>query len=215
MHLSSARAACPPRASALFALLSAAAALLLPRTTLAFEHRNSVGIGYQSGHIATDSAGSFHFRSFPLSFAGRYGGDWAAQLRMSLLFPLRARQGDEAFSPRAEYDKTQQYDAFLAPNFRFTRLLGWEIDAGLGAHFHFVRFRSTHYVEWSSAAMGMGLSAAGRTPLSEEFWGGHGELGLHGDINYDFIDFSRGGDLTGGVQAQFHVSVGWAMGTAQ
>ena len=178
----------------------------------AFEHHHSVGIGYQSGHLATDEAGSFHFRSFPVSYLGRYGGDWAAELRLSTLFPLRARQGDLAFSPRAKYDRTQQYDALLAPNYCFSEVSGFDIDTSLGAHFHFVRFQSTEYVEWSSAALGVAAGATARTPLSEEFWGGHGELAVRGDLAYDFIDLSRGGHLNGGVQAAFFVYVGWAMG---
>ncbi len=179
----------------------------------AFEHRHSVGIGYQSGHIATDEAGSFHFRSFPLAYLGRFGGPIGAELRIATLFPLRARQEDIAFAPRAEYDRTQQYDALVAANYRFSEILGWELESGLGPHFHYVRFQSTEYVEWSSAAMGLGISTTGRTPISEEFWGGHGELGVRGDISYDFIDLSRGGHMNGAVQAQLLVLVGFAMGT--
>lgn len=187
-------------------------ALVLPSSALAFEHRHSVGIGYQSGHIATEEAGVFHFRSFPVSYLGRLGGPIGVELRVATLFPLRARQENVAFAPRAEYDRTQQYDALVAPTYRFSKLVGWEIEAGLGPHFHYVRFQSTEYVEWSSAAMGLGTSATGRTPISEEFWGGHGELGIRGDISYDFIDLSRGGHMNGAVQAQFLVFVGWAMG---
>lgn len=178
------------------------------------ENRHGVGIGFQSSHIATDSAGSFGIRSFPVSYTGRYGGEWAAQVRLSVFFPLRANQDDISFSPRAEYDGTQQFDTFVAPNLRFTEVYGWDIDSGLGAHFHYVRFHSTRYVEWSSAAMGLGIATSARTPIGKEFWNGRGELGVHGDLSYDFIDLSRGGDLTGAVQGQLMVSISWAMGLA-
>ncbi len=185
---------------------------LIGRGAAAFEQRHAIGVGYQAGVISAEDAGAFHFRSFPVGYLGRLGGRYGAELRIATLFPLRARQEDIAFAPRSEYDQTQQWDALLAPNYRFTRLGAWDLDAGLGPHFHYVRFQSTKYVEWSSAALGLGASATGRTPISEDFWGGHGELGARGDLSYDFIDLSRGGAMKGGVQAQFLVFVGWTMG---
>ena len=191
------------------------ATMLLCDPSWAFEHRHGVGAGYHSAHISAREKESFHFRSFPLSYAGRYGGDIGAELRVASLFPLRARQGVLTFSPRAEYDRAQQFDALLAPNVRFSRLFAREIDSGFGAHFHYARLRSTEYVEWSSAALGLGASVAARTPLSQEFWAGHGELSVLGLLAYDFIDLSRGGHMTGGVVAQVLVTVGYAMGTHQ
>lgn len=189
------------------------ASIFFAEPLLAFEHRHGVGVGYQSVHISAREADSFHLRSFPLSYTGRYGGTIGAELRIATLFPLRARQGDLKFSPRAEYEGAQQFDAFLAPNVRFSRVLAWEIDSGLGAHFHYARFRSTEYVEWSTGAFGLGASAAARTPLSQEFWAGHGELSVLGHLAYDFVDLSRGGHMTGGVVAQVLVTVGYALGT--
>lgn len=116
------------------------------------------------------------------------------------------------FAPRAEYDRTGQYDALVAPTYRFSEIMNWQLEAGLGPHFHYVRFQSTEFVEWSSAALGAGASVTGRTPISEEFWNGHGELGVRGDLSYDFIDLSRGGHMNGGVQAQLLVFVGVAVG---
>lgn len=181
----------------------------------ALEHRHGVGIGYQSGHIRAEEAGSFHFRSFPLAYLGRYGGDLGAEVRIATLFPLRVRQEDLAFSPRAEYDRTQQYDALVAPNYRFREIGNWHFDAGLGPHFHYVRFQSTEYVEWSSAALGAGASFTGRTSISDSVLGGHGEFGARGDLSYDFIDLSRGGHMNGGVQAQLLVFIGVSLGASR
>lgn len=190
-------------------------ALFYSEEAQAFEHRHGVGIGYQSGHIRTEESGSFHFRSVPLAYLGRFGGDFGAEIRIATLFPLRARQEEFVFAPRAEYDRTQQYDALIAPNYRFDEIADWLIEVGLGPHFHFVRFQSTEYVEWSSAALGAGASATARRPISEAFWGAHGEFGLRGDLSYDFIDLSRGGHMNGGAQAQLLVFLGFALGVAR
>lgn len=195
--------------------LVAPAILLCCGQAEAFEHRHDLGIGFQSGHVATEDAGSFHFRSFPVAYLGRLGGDLGVEMRLAALFPLRARQEDVKFAPRAEYDRTEQYDALIAPNYRFTEIANFQIEAGLGPHFHYVRFQSTEYVEWSSAALGAGASATGRTALTDEFRAGHGEFGLRGDLSYDFIDLSRGGQMNAGVQAQLLVFVGWAMGAGR
>lgn len=177
----------------------------------AFEHHHALGIGYHSGHIASDTSGSFHFRSFPVSYVGRLGGDWAAHLRVAMLFPLRARQGALTFSPAAEYDRTQVWDSLVGATHRFTRVLGFELETGAGAHFHYVRYQSTTYVEWSSAALGLGLSANARRSILPELWG-RPEMGVGADLSYDFIDLSRGGDLSGGVQGQLLVFLGGAWG---
>lgn len=178
----------------------------------AVEHRHDLGVGYQSGHINGEDAGSFHFRSLPVSYLGRLGGDLGVEIRIAALVPLRARQEDVKFAPRKEYERTQQYDALVGPSYRLTEFLNWKIDAGLGPHFHYVRFQSTEYVEWSSAALGLGASTTGRTPITKELPAGHGEFGVRGDFSYDFIDLSRGGHMNGGLQAQVLLFVGWAMG---
>jgi hypothetical protein len=194
-------------------IIGCLASQLVCNESQAFEHRHGVGVGYQSVHISAKETESFHLRSFPLSYAGRYGGTVGAELRVATLFPLRARQGELKFSPRAEYEHAQQFDAFLAPNLRFSKVFAWQLDSGLGAHLQYVRFRSTEYVEWSTGALGLGASAGARTPLSQEFWAGHGELSVLGHLAYDFIDLSRGGHMTGGVVAQVLVTVGYALGT--
>lgn len=194
------------------ALFSAGAILLLARPTRAMEHRHALGTGYHFGHITAKEGRSFRFRNLPISYYGRYGGDWAATLRASLLFPLRASDGEVQFAPRSEYDQTQMVDWLLGASRRYRGLMGWDVDAGLGAHFHFARLRSTTYVEWSTAALGLGLVGAARKSLGAGLGGGYPELGLHFDLNYDFIDLSRGGDLVGGVQGQLGVSIGWTLG---
>jgi hypothetical protein len=130
---------------------------------------------------------------------------------VAALFPLRARQGSLTFSPRAEYERTQAWDSLLGATHRFTEVLGFDLDAGAGAHFHYVRYQSTTYVEWSSAALGLGLGAGARRSVLPEVWG-RPEVGLNADLSYDFLDLSRGGDLSGGVQGQLLVFVGGTWG---
>lgn len=178
----------------------------------AFEHRHNLGIGYQSGHIQAEGVGRFHFRSLPISYLARLGGDLGVELRLAALVPLRARQEDVKFAPRKEYERTESYDALVGPSYRFAELSTWQMDAGIGPHFHYVRFQSTEYVEWSSAAFGLGASTTGRSPLTKEFSTGRGEFGVRGDLSYDFIDLSRGGQMNGGIQAQVLLFLGWAMG---
>lgn len=156
--------------------------------------------------------GGFHFRSLPISYVGRLGGDVGVDLRLAALVPLRARQEDLKFAPKKEYDRTEQYDALLGPTYRFADLWGWQMDAGLGPHFHYVRFQSTEYVEWSSAALGLGAFTTARTPITKEFSAGRAEFGARGDLSYDFIDLSRGGHMNGGIQAEFLLFLGFAMG---
>lgn len=194
-----------------FFLVVLSVAALAPSRAQAFEHRHAVGVGYHSGHVFSETAGGFHFRSFPVSYVARLGGDWAALVRVSALFPLRARQEDLTFSPRSEYERTQQWDALCGATFRFTQIAGFDVDAGLGAHFHYARFQSTTYVEWSTAALGLGLGAGVRRAILPEVWG-RPEVGLLGDLSYDFIDLSRGGDMAGGVQGQLLVSLGGVWG---
>jgi hypothetical protein len=104
------------------------------------------------------------------------------------------------------------YDALLAPSYRFSEFGKWSVETGLGPHFHYVRFQSTEYVEWSSAAVGLGASATGRTRVTEVFRGAHGEVGARGELSYDFIDLSRGGHMNGGIQAQLLIFAGIALG---
>lgn len=194
------------------ASLLAACVLLSPREVHAFEHHHALGSGYHWGNISSETAGGFHLRSVPVTYLGRYGGTWAAALRMGPLFPLRARQGDLKFSPRAEYEQTEQWDAFLGASRRFSDLGGFLLDAALGAHMNYVRFRSNTYVEWSSAAAGLGLGASARRRLTTGLWGSQVEWGGSFDLSYDFIDLSRGGDLQGAVQSQSLLFVGVAWG---
>lgn len=183
-----------------------------PKELHAFEHHHAVGSGYHWGNISSETAGAFHLRSVPVSYLGRYGGTWAAFVRMGPLFPLRARQGERKFSPRAEYEQTEQWDAFLGVSRRFSDTLGFELDAAFGAHVNYVRFRSPTYVEWSSAALGLGLGAAARRRLATGLWGSRIEWGGSFDLSYDFIDLSRGGDLRGAVQSQTVLFLGAAWG---
>jgi hypothetical protein len=194
------------------ALLLACLAWLAPQSARAFEHHHALGVGYQSGHISSETAGAFHLRALPFSYVGRYGGGWAALVRLSALLPLRARQGELKFAPRAEYNETEEWDSFVGVARRFPGPMGFDLDAALGAHFHYVRFRSQTYVEWSAAASGLGLGATARRVLFPRLWGGRGEWGAAVDMNYDFIDISRGGDLRSGVQVQCLAFVGWAWG---
>lgn len=196
-----------------FATLAAlGAALFLKSEVMAMEHRHAFGTGYHFGHVSAKEGRSYRFRNLPISYQGRYGGDWAAMARVSVLMPLRATDGEVTFAPRSEYDQTQMYDWLLGANHRYRGVLGWDVDAGLGAHAHFARLRSDKYVEWSTSSLGLGLATAARKAVGPGLWGGHPELGIHLDLNYDFIDLSRGGDLVGGVQGQVGVSLGWTFG---
>gem|GEM_PF-2318882 len=175
-----------------------------PKTAEAFEHRHALGAGYQFGYISAKSGGRYDLRSFPVSYIGRYGGDWAGAFRLSALVPLRASSGDQSFSPSDEYDSTQAYDAVTGLSRRFSEVYGFKIDALLGVHFH--------YVEWSSSAIGVAAGANARHPIGAGFWGGRPEVGVHLELAYDAIDLSHGGDLGSGIQGQAQVSVGWLMG---
>ena len=176
------------------------------------ENRHALGVGYQIGYVSTESNGPFNFGSLPISYVGRYGNDWAGLLRMTVLVPLRAGDPQSKFSPRAEYESTQSYDIFTGVDRRFGPFLQWEIDAGLGPHFNYTRFQSTRYVEWSAAALGFGMSFNARRRIGLEYDWGYPELGVHVDVSDDFIDLSRGGDLSNAIQAQFLLSLGVAFG---
>jgi hypothetical protein len=186
---------------------------LLPAQAGAFEHRHGLGIGYQFAHVGSDSGGSYQLQSLPISYVGRYGGDFAAMTRVGLLVPLSASDGGHSFSPQAEYDRTRAFDVFVGPNYRFTKIWGWSLDAGLGPHINYTRFQSTQYVEWTNAAVGLAAACGARTPLGAGFWGGVPEVGVQVDFSYDFIDLAHGGDLSAGVAGQALVSLSWAMGT--
>lgn len=181
----------------------------------AFEHRHAAGVGYQFAHVQSKTQGGYGLGSLPISYLGRYGGDWAALLRLSVLVPLRASDGENSFSPSSEYERTQAYDSLLAANYRFGEWWGWHAEAGLGPHFNFTRFQSPEYVEWSTASLGVGALWGARRFVGTGFWGGRPEVGLQLDFSFDFIDLAHGGDFASGLQGQALVSVGWAMGTRQ
>lgn len=181
----------------------------------AFEHRHAAGVGYQFAHVQSKTQGGYGLGSLPISYLGRYGGEWAALFRLSVLVPLRASDGENSFSPASEYERTQAYDSLLAANYRFTEWSGWHVEAGLGPHFNFTRFQDPEYVEWSSASLGLGAMWGARRFVGTSFWGGRPELGLQLDFSFDFIDLAHGGDFAAGLQGQALVSVGWAMGTRQ
>lgn len=181
----------------------------------AFEHRHGLGVGYQFGHVSAESGDSYNLQSLPLSYLGRYGDDWAAMTRLSLLIPLQASDGEQSFLPQSEYDRTRAFDIILGPNYRFTQIGEWTLEAGFGPHFNYTRFQSTEYVEWTNAALGLAGSWGARRKWGTGFSGGMPEVGVQLDVSYDFIDLAHGGDLGSGLQGQALVSLGWALGVTR
>ncbi len=178
----------------------------------AFEHHHGLGVGYQFGHVAAESGGSYDLHSLPISYVGRYGGNWAAMTRLSVLIPLRASDGVQSFMPQSEYDRTQAFDFILGANYRLTEIWDWTLEAGFGPHMNYTRFQSTQYVEWTNAALGLAGVCGARRSWGAGFLGGVPEVGIQLDFSYDFIDLAHGGDLSSGIQGQALVSLGWVMG---
>ena len=194
----------------IFALL-AGSLLSIPEAS-AFEHHHGLGVGYQFGHVAAESGGSYVLHSLPMSYVGRYGGDFAGMTRLSVLIPLRASDGVQSFTPQSEYDRTQAFDFILGANYRFTEIWDWTLEAGFGPHMNYTRLQSTQYVEWTNVALGLAGLCAARRNWGAGFWGGVPEIGVQLDFSYDFIDLAHGGDLNSGVQGQALVLIGWVMG---
>lgn len=189
--------------------------LLWSPSSAAFEHRHALGTGYHFSHVASDQERGFSFHSFPVTYVGRYGGDWAAGLRLSYFVPVHAQQASVGINPREQYDSTLGLDALLGPNYRLSLVPGWMLDVTVGVHANYLQLLSDRFVEWSSATMGLGSQVGIRHRIDTDIGGAVPELGVHGDINVDFIDFSRGGDLKVGVQTQWIATVGWSWGAGR
>jgi len=178
----------------------------------ALEQHHALGTGYHWGRGQSSDAGKFHLSSLPVTYTGRYGEEWALLLRASILFPLAVSDELLSISPRAEYESVQSFDMLLAVDKHLVSLLSWKTDLGLGPHIHSTRMRSSRYVEWSTAGLGLGISVNTRRSLARQWKGLTPEIGLHSDFSYDFIDLSRGGKISGAVQAQFLISLGLLIG---
>jgi hypothetical protein len=180
----------------------------------AFEHRQGARVGAQIDRFRSASAGAFVFYSPFIGYEGRYGADWAASLKFSYLVPVHASDGVSKFAPSRHYDQVRSFDAFVGVDRRFARYQGWSFEGALGPHGHFTRLRSSRYVEWSSASMGVGMSAAASRPSPPSLKMKWLHFGAQLDLSYDFVDFSHGGDLSGVFSAALSFSLAFVGGVA-
>ncbi|MCH2109593.1 MAG: hypothetical protein MK135_09700 [Polyangiaceae bacterium] len=198
---------------ALWGILVAGACLLGSSSdAAAFEHQHALGPSYQYLHLRSASGSKFNLHQLGINYEGRYGGDLAGLFRATWLIPLSASQEGQTMIPLRDYSRARGVDLFLGLGTRFDIAESWKLDFGLGAHTQFIRLVSDQYVEWSTWSFGLGAVGQAYYSLPGSLWGARPEMGIRSELDFDFVDFARAGDLNLAVNAIFSTTIGLRWG---